>query len=666
MRPDARAYERYMRRLIARGRAIVLTPYFGGKVRLSTRLLPLMPPLKHFVDAFGGSAAILLNRPRAEGREVYSDLNAAMVALMLDMRDDYERTLWRLRFTPYSRRAYGDAKRRLKAATETAGVDAHVVNEMGLNSKSSFTANHDPGNRAVSSGRRLGVDAFTLHRQSMHAHDAAGWGMKRDTEVMPVSSVAAKQVGVGVDALTVREQSMTAKAGSFGSSRDGEAIQTPKNVTVASRVGVDAATAHDQSHSGAGRGFKAQIDGDVIGSTTSLSIARRVGVDAATRFSSEMWGGGGETFGMARDGSVRDSLAVTGSNRLGLSGIRGDDVDVVVAQSHFASGHGWAVDKKGRWADTLKSSAEANRVGVKPERDVDFALPDGWDKIPAGYVVAESGVKSVEILLSYPPTRCETVNDVTGEIFDLFLTACEYPLSLWSRGARDVRSVADAVKLARCVIENDRPTVDLREQLAHWRLLDSTWYAAMNYRLKRSQIEDKPVAEVRERYAHPTSAQLTAVGGEREWLGYSLPISETPLTRVSERLQDVEIYHADAMDIIAEWRDEPDALLYLDPPYVHASRKGDSDYDHEMTDEQHRQMLELVKDARARVIISGYPNALYDSMLTGWRTEEFRVNASSALGKNGAGAESGRSNRIEKVWMNYNIDDWRAVQSALF
>lgn len=57
----------------------------------------------------------------------------------------------------------------------------------------------------------------------------------------------------------------------------------------------------------------------------------------------------------------------------------------------------------------------------------------------------------------------------------------------------------------------------------------------------------------------------------------------------------------DALRLIERY-DNPDVLMYLDPPYVRASRKSGRLYRHEMDDEQQRQLLELIVTSRAKIV----------------------------------------------------------------
>lgn len=92
------------------------------------------------------------------------------------------------------------------------------------------------------------------------------------------------------------------------------------------------------------------------------------------------------------------------------------------------------------------------------------------------------------------------------------------------------------------------------------------------------------------------------------------------LYAASRRLQGVEILHADALDIIVHG--DADTTLYIDPPYVQATRgerwRGKM-YRHEMDDAAHRRLAAALHDTKAAVVLSGYASALYDELFGGWQ-----------------------------------------------
>ena len=87
-------------------------------------------------------------------------------------------------------------------------------------------------------------------------------------------------------------------------------------------------------------------------------------------------------------------------------------------------------------------------------------------------------------------------------------------------------------------------------------------------------------------------------------------------------------------------------VLYLDPPYVKATRQSPTVYRHEMTDAEHVMLLDRLQHVKAHVMLSGYDSALYQERLGSWRRIDFTVKCSCS-------ANHTKPERTEVVWMNY-------------
>jgi DNA adenine methylase len=121
-----------------------------------------------------------------------------------------------------------------------------------------------------------------------------------------------------------------------------------------------------------------------------------------------------------------------------------------------------------------------------------------------------------------------------------------------------------------------------------------------------------------------------------DWANYSQAL---PL--IIERLRGVVIENRDAR-MIMDKHDGPDTLHYVDPPYLLETRSDMSkDYAHELSVADHVALLEHLRGLCGRVILSGYPHALYDDALAGWRRVERKALA------------DGASPRTEVLWMNF-------------
>lgn len=118
------------------------------------------------------------------------------------------------------------------------------------------------------------------------------------------------------------------------------------------------------------------------------------------------------------------------------------------------------------------------------------------------------------------------------------------------------------------------------------------------------------------------------------------------LELVIERLTGVVIERRDALQVMRR-HDSAETLHYLDPPYpkatrARANRRPDNGgvYRHEMTDEQHRELLEAIHGLAGMVIVSSYHCDIYDELLTDWQRVERATHADGAL------------DRTEVLWLN--------------
>lgn len=112
------------------------------------------------------------------------------------------------------------------------------------------------------------------------------------------------------------------------------------------------------------------------------------------------------------------------------------------------------------------------------------------------------------------------------------------------------------------------------------------------------------------------------------------------LAAIVARLQGVVIENRDACAVMTA-HDGPETLHYVDPPYVFATRSDLSkDYAHELTDDDHRQLLSFLRGLKGKVVLSGYPHAIYDEALADWQRVERAALADGARA------------RTEVLWKN--------------
>ena len=119
------------------------------------------------------------------------------------------------------------------------------------------------------------------------------------------------------------------------------------------------------------------------------------------------------------------------------------------------------------------------------------------------------------------------------------------------------------------------------------------------------------------------------------------------LADVHERLRSVVILNQSATDVIRR-QDGPNTLFYCDPPYVHETRSTTGEYAHEMTEEQHGELLDVLASIQGKFMLSGYPSKLYSEreQRNAWTRHEFLIDNKAASGKV-------KEKKTECLWCNF-------------
>lgn len=118
---------------------------------------------------------------------------------------------------------------------------------------------------------------------------------------------------------------------------------------------------------------------------------------------------------------------------------------------------------------------------------------------------------------------------------------------------------------------------------------------------------------------------------------------------LAERLRLVFIENRDALEIIARYGADPDAVLYVDPPYLRSTRTAPTCYEHEFQeDHQHRALAAALRACEATVVLSGYASALYDDELyPDWHRDQRVVTMRAGNGRNLKAGDV-----VEVLWIN--------------
>ena len=211
------------------------------------------------------------------------------------------------------------------------------------------------------------------------------------------------------------------------------------------------------------------------------------------------------------------------------------------------------------------------------------------------------------------PSKVETINDIDGNVVNLFRVIRERPDELaalieMTPWARD--ELKNCQPLAECDLENAR------------RFIVRCWQTYGSGPARSKSWKDDV-----------TTGQQ---GLAKTWA--SVP---KRILTLADRLKMALIENMPAIEIVRRYHSKT-VLIYGDPPYPRGTRNGRM-YAHEMTDADHIELLDALDAHPGPVILSGYACELYDSRLKLWRRETHK-----------AQAEKGQI-REEVLWMK-NIE----------
>lgn len=264
---------------------------------------------------------------------------------------------------------------------------------------------------------------------------------------------------------------------------------------------------------------------------------------------------------------------------------------------------------------------------------LDWILP----LLPKAQHYCEPFGGSAAILINREPSPVETYNDMDGELVNFF------------RVLRDQKEeLVEAIGLTPFSREEfelaiSRPIEGVSD-------LEKARRFFVRARQVRTGLAQKASTG---RWGHCLlTSRAGMAGAVSRWLG-----SVEDLPEIAQRLLRVQIEHGPAIEVIKRY-DSPETLFYCDPPYTHDSRTDSNAYAYEMTDDQHRELAEVLHSVKGKVVISGYQSPLMRELYGDWRYIE--------------GAErlvhSVKMPRTEILWVNYNLEDeaaWQTQQQSL-
>jgi len=157
--------------------------------------------------------------------------------------------------------------------------------------------------------------------------------------------------------------------------------------------------------------------------------------------------------------------------------------------------------------------------------------------------------------------------------------------------------------------------------------LETTPWSREEYEISNIQTGD-PLEDARRFVVRVWQAHASNLANKTGWKnrgvrqrarGMSVRWQRVPaeLAELAWRLADAEIENRPAIEVMKRFAAK-DCLIYADPPYLLSTRTQKM-YSHEMTEEEHIEMLEVLAAHPGPVVLSGYESKLYSERLRhGW------------------------------------------------
>lgn len=234
---------------------------------------------------------------------------------------------------------------------------------------------------------------------------------------------------------------------------------------------------------------------------------------------------------------------------------------------------------------------------------------------PQHHSYLEPFLGSGAILLNKPRSDIETVNDLDGNVINLF--EC-------------IRT--DPERLARTIYLT--PYAREAYEKAFREIPKEPFERAVNFYIRLNMGHGFRTNG--EKVGWKNDVQ----GRERSYASWDWCNLPDKIIEAAERLRGVQIENRPAAELIPRFNHE-NVLIYCDPPYILETRHG-KQYRCEMDTGAHEELLDILLRHKGYVMISGYDTGLYDSMLAGWN--RFEKDSYTQV----------MSKKKEIIWMNYD------------
>lgn len=235
---------------------------------------------------------------------------------------------------------------------------------------------------------------------------------------------------------------------------------------------------------------------------------------------------------------------------------------------------------------------------------------------PGHHSYLEPYFGSGAVLFNKPRSNIETVNDLDGNVVNLFRWIRDDPEKL----AHEIYFIP----YARQIYED-----------AFLAVPEDSLQKAVNFYIRLNMGHGFRTTGEKVGWKNDVQGRERAYAAQ-DWC--NLP---EKIMQAAERLRGVQIENRPALELIPRFNFK-NVLIYCDPPYMLQTRHG-KQYRCEMDDKDHEALLEILLQHKGYVAISGYDTELYNDMLAGWC--RYEMDAYSQVG----------SKKREILWTNYEL-----------
>lgn len=223
------------------------------------------------------------------------------------------------------------------------------------------------------------------------------------------------------------------------------------------------------------------------------------------------------------------------------------------------------------------------------------------DLMPAHDCYVEVFGGSAAVLLRKPRAKREVLNDIDGQIVNLFRVLRDQHCELMRAMALTPFALDEYALCAQLLDDECECAVERAR-----RFLVASWQG----RTGKNASDPRRTGWRRGRTIKRQHSKDSA----------SLP---GRIAAAADRLRGVVVDSMDCLDLLAYY-DASHTLFYVDPPYPVSTARATSDlYRHDMrSDDEHAALLSTLCALAGSVVLSGYRCDLYDEMLAGWERHD--------------------------------------------